>query len=61
MILSHTTSLWNIWRTIQTLDNWKMDSTYSDTPKTTEAHTTLQTMSTSEVATTYLLNGKLGR
>ena len=43
------------------LDNWKIDSTNSDAYKITEAHTILQTLSTLEVVTTYLLNGKLGR
>ena len=61
MILSPTTNLWSTQRTLWILDKLKMDSTKSGLFKTTEVYILLLTLDTMEVATIYLLNGKLGR
>ena len=60
MTLFHITNLWNIWRTTQTLAHWKMASTDSNASRTIKDHILLHTQSTMEVATTYLLSGRLG-
>ena len=44
----------------QTLVHWKMDFTDSHASKTIKAHILPQTQNTMEVATTYLLSGRLG-
>ena len=44
----------------QTLAHWKMDSTDSNASRIIKGHRLPQTQSTMEVATTYLLSGRLG-
>ena len=56
----HITNLWNTERKRQTLVHWKMDFTDSNASKIIKDHILPQTQNTMEVATTYLLSGRLG-